>query len=565
MSQRPTQAILISIGVTMTGCALGRGPAISDKPDARGAIAVATKVSPLTAASQSDAGAIPLLASPPDRSKPEIVAEQVDQATLRMNEILRQRNLPLDPGFPAREPTDAVVTKLESRQGSIEERTTRENRQRPGEAEISSQIPANARDDLNLPRETQTADPATDDQAGRQRAHVFADAQEQSPDDRFSSKVVSANRQRPNLNAVQENDSVPDRGLNQPDPRQPVSTRTDSPALGRNATRDTQADLTSVDDVEPEGDFGDRPPSMRNLPARIDPRPQVEPQNQAISNDPWSAAMGMQTSVQLDRNDRRNNADEPGETNPPREVSPPRMGARPRTSSNDRDPFLSIERRLVDEVAGNPTSLAPHLQLQLLRILRNDPAPSLSDLSSLPQDDRDLLIALVDGISGFRDVVRSEDNPLSIHKVKPLIDMAERFRARGDLNLTAVALCTAVRAYGSYDPIEPARFSAGASNSVVYYCEVDNFRAQLTQAKQWETKLSLEIRLFTESGMEVWSVKTQEVTDVSRKRRRDFFINKRLQLPPALAPGRYLLKSTVRDLQAQRIAESTIPIEMVAR
>jgi hypothetical protein len=128
-----------------------------------------------------------------------------------------------------------------------------------------------------------------------------------------------------------------------------------------------------------------------------------------------------------------------------------------------------------------------------------------------------------------------------------------------------VALCTAVRAFGSYDPIDPPKFFAGEGRWTIFYCEVDGFLPQLSAEQQWETRLSLELRLFSESGMQVWSQKAEEIVDVSRKRRRDFFINKKMQISDRLSPGRYFLKASVRDMNANRVAESTLPIDVTAR
>jgi hypothetical protein len=55
------------------------------------------------------------------------------------------------------------------------------------------------------------------------------------------------------------------------------------------------------------------------------------------------------------------------------------------------------------------------------------------------------------------------------------------------------------------------------------------------------------------------------LTDFSHRRRHDFFVAKPIILPRSLTIGRYLLKVTVEDQQARRIAENTVPIEIVAQ
>ena len=52
--------------------------------------------------------------------------------------------------------------------------------------------------------------------------------------------------------------------------------------------------------------------------------------------------------------------------------------------------------------------------------------------------------------------------------------------------------------------------------------------------------------------------------DESDRPREDFFLSERIDLPATLAPGRYVLKSTVRDEATGRIAERSVPIEIAA-
>ena len=122
--------------------------------------------------------------------------------------------------------------------------------------------------------------------------------------------------------------------------------------------------------------------------------------------------------------------------------------------------------------------------------------------------------------------------------------------------------------FGVYDPIQPARFIAGKENKVILYCEVENFSSQYNGDKQWETRLSQDVVLYTEqNGLEVWRDKTanKQVVDQSRNRRHDFFLAKVIDLPANLTIGRYLLKVSIVDDQVKRVAENTIPIEIVAQ
>jgi len=129
-----------------------------------------------------------------------------------------------------------------------------------------------------------------------------------------------------------------------------------------------------------------------------------------------------------------------------------------------------------------------------------------------------------------------------------------------------VALCNWAHGFGLYEPIDPARFVAGKEHKVVVYCEVENFLSQVNEKKQYETRLTQDVVLYTEStGLEVWKDKKLTYVDLARARRHDFFIGRVITLPANLTIGTYLLKVTIEDTQARHIAENTVPIEIVAQ
>jgi hypothetical protein len=206
-----------------------------------------------------------------------------------------------------------------------------------------------------------------------------------------------------------------------------------------------------------------------------------------------------------------------------------------------------------------------HLDYQLLRFLLDERVPDLAAIASLPTEDRELIAAVIDGLSNFRNTLRQDNNMLLSKKVRPLLEMSDRLRSQADLTIPTVSLCTAVRTYGQYDPIDPARFPAGKEKEVILYCEIENFSSQLDDKQMWTTRLTKEAVLYTEAGMPVWSDKSETINDVSRHRRHDFFIVKKLRIPGNLPVGRYLLKVSVVDQQVSRVAEATVPVVIAAQ
>ena len=231
------------------------------------------------------------------------------------------------------------------------------------------------------------------------------------------------------------------------------------------------------------------------------------------------------------------------------------------------DPLVALDRQFAGKVAEDPKSLDAQLGLQLLRFLKNDAVPSTAELAPLPSEDKELLSSVCDALSNFRNVVRASPNPMTSEKSRPFVEMADRIRARADLHIASASLCTAVRKFGDYDPIEPLRFVSGTGEptKAVFYCEVDGFQSMLDEKDRWATKLSLSMKLYNSDAVEVWAENAAQVADSSRRRRHDFFIGKIIQLPSTLAPGRYLMKVTVRDLQGNRVDESTLQVDFVAK
>ena len=232
------------------------------------------------------------------------------------------------------------------------------------------------------------------------------------------------------------------------------------------------------------------------------------------------------------------------------------------SSVGPADPF---EQQIAQRVHDNPADMSAQLDNQLLAILRDDSAPQLSSISALPSEDRELLSALVDGLINFRTGIRQDNNMLLSKKIRPLLDMADRLRAEAELSVSTVALCTRVDGFGKYEMIDPPNFAAGRDNPAIVYCEIENFESKLNDQRQWETKLTQDVTIFTETGMLVWKDKSRDVSDVCRNRRHDFFMYDLIKLPADLSVGRYIVKVTIVDRTANRIAEKTVPVEIVAQ
>lgn len=242
---------------------------------------------------------------------------------------------------------------------------------------------------------------------------------------------------------------------------------------------------------------------------------------------------------------------------PPAAIPPAPPAAKPEVGD-------SLEQQLAKRANEYPRDVAAQLDNQLLAYLKDQPAPDAAALGQLPAEDREIITAVIDGLSNFRNGVRNDNNMLMNRKIRPLVEMADRLKSRADLSINNAQLCTVVRGFGAYTPFEPARLVYGQPRQLAVYCEVQNFASQFDDKGMWSTKLQMDLVLYTNGGMDVWHMRGIAVDDTCRNRRHDFFIAKAITLPAGLAIDQYSLKITISDLNANRVAETTIPVGVVA-
>ena len=213
-----------------------------------------------------------------------------------------------------------------------------------------------------------------------------------------------------------------------------------------------------------------------------------------------------------------------------------------------------------------PQDLSAQTDFQLLKLLEEESVPDLQSMSGLTPEDRELLSTLMDSLANFRNQLRQNNNMLLSKKITPLVDMGNRLKTQAELTIPTFTFVSQAPGFGRYQAIDPARFIAGKPHIVGIYYEVENFRSQLNENNLYETRLTENLVLYTESsGLPVWQDRKSTLTDTSHRLRHDFFNAKNITLPASLTIGRYLLKVTIEDQEANRIAESTIPVEIVAQ
>lgn len=134
------------------------------------------------------------------------------------------------------------------------------------------------------------------------------------------------------------------------------------------------------------------------------------------------------------------------------------------------------------------------------------------------------------------------------------------------LKIEALELCRRVDSFGVYETFANTRFLAGRQNRVLIYVELENFHHEPTADGKFEVKLEQSVELYDATGeATVWRQGPVELIDVSRNKRRDFFIVFPIDLPARLTAGGYRLKVRVADKHTGSICEQTLHnIQIVA-
>lgn len=134
------------------------------------------------------------------------------------------------------------------------------------------------------------------------------------------------------------------------------------------------------------------------------------------------------------------------------------------------------------------------------------------------------------------------------------------------LTIETLKLCREVSGYGVFEPFATTRFLAGRENPVLVYAEIENFKHVPREDGEYEVRLEQTIELFDAAGQAVvWRSGPEPMVDVSRNKRRDFFVVKRIDLPQRLPAGGYRLKVRIADKHSGSICEQTMhDIQIVA-
>lgn len=210
---------------------------------------------------------------------------------------------------------------------------------------------------------------------------------------------------------------------------------------------------------------------------------------------------------------------------------------------------------------------ASALALASLEMLIPDDTGSLVDAGVLSEPER----ASIDAVRSLLSSMTSEGEIASPDAVSGALETIKtQLDAWAGLTIRRAALCTRVDGYGRYETFPSYRFIAGQAQEVIVYTEVDRFAQRTTTGPDGQARYGLELSQRLElyhvaDDLNTWNRAAETLRDESRNRLRDYYLTNRVWLPSNLGVGRYHLKIVMRDLLGDKVAETILPIEIVAR
>ncbi len=253
----------------------------------------------------------------------------------------------------------------------------------------------------------------------------------------------------------------------------------------------------------------------------------------------------------------------PKPANPPADITPPA----PKPAEATRS-LNTPAREIADMesiVLRQPNNIDQQLKLRMRYLEQGDEASALRPTPGMSEDIERTVIAQIRSVIA----AKSSDGRTAPEAANKQLVSAEAIRAgaaaKADLQVPRVKLCTAIRAFGDYTPIDPPTFTAGKNDKVLVYIEIENFMSKQMDDGQYKTVLTLRESLLDARGRELWSLQNPPIEDISRQMRRDFFLSTSPRpISAKLPPGEYFYKVEIEDVQAGKVNSAKTGFKLVA-
>jgi hypothetical protein len=230
-------------------------------------------------------------------------------------------------------------------------------------------------------------------------------------------------------------------------------------------------------------------------------------------------------------------------------------------------PADTFERRLEAQkavVSKDPNDIEQQFRLRMMYLLEGQDEAALAGGEGMNAEVQEIMQAQLRSLISARSSAERDPAAWANRQLEAVEELRRLVRSRADLTIPRVALCSGIEGFGRYEPIESAQFPAGQPRRVLVYIEVDNFSSEQTASGMFRTLFTVRYSLLDPQGKELFSQKDENIEDLARQRRRDFYLTiGPLAIPQTLAPGDYVLRVEVEDVLAGKMNSNSAGFKMV--
>lgn len=207
------------------------------------------------------------------------------------------------------------------------------------------------------------------------------------------------------------------------------------------------------------------------------------------------------------------------------------------------------------------------LALALEAFLANRPDDAIRHLQTYTARDQELVMRLLPLLSAVdqEGLFTAHPKPDQVQRsVEALRQIESDLRPLAPLLLERLTFCHEVKRYGRFTPVEAARFQPGDSRYL--YAELRNLVDRRAPDGAYAVRLKGMVEFFGADGKPVGPMGPMPAGAYpSASQRQDFFVSITFRVPLNLAPGQYTVRVRVDDLDTGRVAEASLPFQVVSK
>ncbi len=234
-----------------------------------------------------------------------------------------------------------------------------------------------------------------------------------------------------------------------------------------------------------------------------------------------------------------------------------------------REPKRPVDSRaeemakLESAVRRSPNDIRNQMRLRMLYLADHRESDALAPIDGA---DSTTNAMIEEYLVAILPAVRSGELDPSSLSQSQLDQYRDRMRASKQLSIPVAAFCRSIDGHGKYRPFSPVSFPANRMPKLLAYLEVENFVSTRSQTGVYRTLLSVQQKLLSATGDEIWSTLDQEIPDLSNGRREDFFLAiGPIDFQQVLPPDNYTLVISLRDVLGGTSCEKRMAFEITNR